>query len=188
MTTTTKRWTLIYKAKDGHRFFKDAQHPDAIAVADESGDGMHGQIGKPDETDDGILYLDLNEPVQVRREHKNYGKYHYTLSLRVGTPDGEASHTPASIHEARGVVERFGLKVDAPDGAPRIGPRIESDNPRTRDDIISDFLELNGVILTAKNLIGFITDGNLAGAALYELQTLAQAHADLIVKIDKESK
>jgi hypothetical protein len=43
--------------KDGHRFWKDVDSGN-IALSDESGDGPHGHVGRPEETDDGVLFFD----------------------------------------------------------------------------------------------------------------------------------
>jgi hypothetical protein len=46
------KWTLIVAAPNGHRFFKD-ERSGRISIADDSGT-------YPDETDDGVLWLDFS--------------------------------------------------------------------------------------------------------------------------------
>lgn len=54
--TTKTTWTLVTRLPGEHRIFRDAGG--RLALADNSGD-------TPDTTDDGVLYLDLDRPVQL---------------------------------------------------------------------------------------------------------------------------
>jgi hypothetical protein len=70
---------------DGHRYFR---YQDLIAVADQSG-------RTPEETDDGMLYLDRSRPVV-------FGQHGCHVPLI--TPDGTPTRTPCSAYEAWQVV------------------------------------------------------------------------------------
>lgn len=57
-------WRLVYKDGQGHRLFFDAI-AGRYSIADQSGDHTN-RIGTPDETDDGVLWIDPNRPCVVR--------------------------------------------------------------------------------------------------------------------------
>jgi hypothetical protein len=70
---------------DGHRYF---EREGQIAIADQSG-------RTPEETDDGLLYLDRSRPVVFG----NHGCH-----VPLVTPDGTPTRTPCSAYEAWQVV------------------------------------------------------------------------------------
>jgi hypothetical protein len=101
------RWKLIWRAPSGgHKFFSDARHPGAIAIADQSG-------YLPSETDDGPLYLDFGRLMSVKWGDALMGSSIIT-PLREGTPTGEKTSTFSGLIEAAGIVRRWKMKVKAP--------------------------------------------------------------------------
>ena len=107
MSTRKRRWTLIWKAPRGHKFFRDAQYPDAIAIADDSG-------RNPNVTDCGPLYLDLARPMTMSvKDHFMDGGSIIT-PLREGTPDGDEVSMFSGIMEAAGIVRRWSMEIKAP--------------------------------------------------------------------------
>lgn len=56
METTETLWRRVRALPDGHRLFKLEDRDWIIAIADESGE-------TPDQTDDGVLWLDLHRPL-----------------------------------------------------------------------------------------------------------------------------
>lgn len=68
MTTITLTFHFDCKLPDGHRLFRVAEIPDSYAIADDSG-------RSPDQTDDGVLFLDFERPLLVDHnafENKTY--------------------------------------------------------------------------------------------------------------------
>jgi hypothetical protein len=61
----THRWATPILLKDGHRLFPSEADPfKQVAIADSSG-------REPQDTDDGILWLDFERPLLVLRQHFN---------------------------------------------------------------------------------------------------------------------
>lgn len=56
METTETIWQRVRGLPDGHRLFKLKDRPEMIAIADDSGE-------TPDQTDDGVLWLDRHRPL-----------------------------------------------------------------------------------------------------------------------------
>ena len=105
------RFILIATVKGGHRFFLDTKH-DAIAIADESGD-TSSRIGRPNETDDGVLYLDFSRPILgpiLVREDRERG-IQYTLPLY--DEEGLVSTLPIDFAEA-GYARTLGMSIVEP--------------------------------------------------------------------------
>jgi hypothetical protein len=96
------KWEFLSKVKGEHRFWKHPDHPGQIAISDQSADGR-GRMGRPDETDDGVLFLDSAR--QIRRCEGNADTY----LVPVVTPDGEKSHTSSSLKEATFIRRTFGM-------------------------------------------------------------------------------
>jgi hypothetical protein len=53
-------WKLFYTLKSGHRIWKGLEENglEGLAIADRSGDHKRGEKGTPEETDDGILWVE----------------------------------------------------------------------------------------------------------------------------------
>jgi hypothetical protein len=104
----------------GHRYFEDllATPPrevpwrlwhvppleHRVGVADQSGE-------TPDQTDDGVLYLDVSRPVVGP-----VGQGYYLVPLL--TPGGRETSTPATRKEAFAVTARYNMALDE-EGGPR---------------------------------------------------------------------
>ena len=89
-------WTHTNPLPDGHTlFFTDTkQYPTLIAIADESGD-------KPEDTDDGILWLDFDRPLMAGT-HKDdpddpNSRVRSYCSIPLKTPDSEETRTVSDI-------------------------------------------------------------------------------------------
>jgi hypothetical protein len=106
------RWLLELGFRGGHNYFWDlASSPDMttparkfrIAIADQSGP-------TPDQTDDGILYLDRTRPIQ-QSEPTEWGHGPFTATIPLVSPKGERTTTITDIQEAKAVAERFHLQI-----------------------------------------------------------------------------
>lgn len=98
-----REWTLIGEARGGHRFWRDSESPGKVAISDLSGDGPGLHKGRPDETDDGPLYLDLSRA--ITRSRGNADAYF----VPVVDEAGEQSETVASEAEAAYIRREFGM-------------------------------------------------------------------------------
>lgn len=79
---------------DGHKYFRD-RATGRVAIADWSGD-------YPQQTDDGVLWLDLqNRPVSL-------DVLNNTASIPLVDDNGRRSRTVADLHEAAWIIENFG--------------------------------------------------------------------------------
>ena len=65
------RFACILKSETGHSYFRD-RDTNQIAIADQSGE-------YPDETDDGVIWLDLNEPPHKARTYTASGMFEKTV-------------------------------------------------------------------------------------------------------------
>ena len=99
-------WTMIKNFRGGHSFWLDKQN--RVVIADESGDGPGGHIGRPDQTDDGPLYL-------VPGGGRVCGEW-----FDIMRPDGTMSHTPAGEEELAYLVVNHGYEYAAPAGVQRM--------------------------------------------------------------------
>lgn len=100
------RWDLTYiPSRDGHAYFWDTKsQPQAgwryrLAIADQSG-------SNPEETDNGILYVDFSRPII---EDKGWIGADYLIPLIY--PDGRKTSTIAMKTEACLVAERFKMQI-----------------------------------------------------------------------------
>lgn len=91
-------WSLELAVKDGHKYFRDAASG-GIGVADQSGH-------YPDETEDGVLWLDSGRPVTIEGGE---GSTHIFVPLRHS--DGTKTSTPVSIREAILVIKKFCMSL-----------------------------------------------------------------------------
>lgn len=82
-----------------HGVFRD-RHSGAYAIADDSGHF-------PDETDDGVLWIDLNRPILL----DNWAR------LPLVDEQGEESVTPITPSEALWYANRFSLVIESSGGA-----------------------------------------------------------------------
>lgn len=104
----TSEWRLVLKFADGHRYFRDARN--RIAIADDSG-------ATPDDTDDGVLYLDRSKPVVIGN------------SCSIPLVGGLS--TSATATEAIGVAAVFGMKIRAGEATFTVDPNsIEFDEKK----------------------------------------------------------
>lgn len=87
------RWRLRLEFRDGLRFFDDLENPGRVGVADQSGPF-------PDETDDGVQWLDPRRPITEG-----------TLPL----VDAAGRATSATCWETERVAAAFGLTIDPDD-------------------------------------------------------------------------
>lgn len=87
---TKPLWAYHQTLLSGHRIWKDA-NSGRWAIADSSADGLDGSFGTPDETDDGVLWVNPNRDVVINRvEHQLYvnlpvidgaGRDHYLITV-----------------------------------------------------------------------------------------------------------
>lgn len=101
------RWQLEYKPGwEGHAYFWDTRsQPVAgwryhLAIADQSG-------SNPEETADGILYVDFSRP--IREDEGWVGSTPYLIPLVY--PDGRKTETVVDKKEACLVAERFKMEI-----------------------------------------------------------------------------
>lgn len=89
-----QRFKLLFKEKGyGMRFFSDSRAPGRIAVADNSGP-------TPDQTDDGVLYVDPSRPMEPYVSHKSYAVSYYAVSFGVVNPQGDKFGCDCSLDGA----------------------------------------------------------------------------------------
>ena len=96
-----RNWTLVF-FDGGHKYFFDENEKE-YAVAD--GSGYY-----PDETDDGILWLNLSEPLSV-------DIFNGSVSISVPLLDKDKKKkvwTGATVSEAVKLIEHFSFKVRTP--------------------------------------------------------------------------
>jgi hypothetical protein len=79
--TKTYAWGLPEHLPDGHRIFRG--HFDRFAIADNSGK-------RPEQTDDGILWLDQTRPLRLETNVFEVKEY---LHIPLVDEDGTATHT-----------------------------------------------------------------------------------------------
>jgi hypothetical protein len=105
MTTRTYKWTFLIKIDGGHTFWREVNHPNRIAIADESADTME-DYGMPHHTDDGVLWLDQNRP--VRLEHRADG---IRAAIPLLTEEGEPTMSPVDLKEVAYCVVKLGMRL-----------------------------------------------------------------------------
>jgi hypothetical protein len=91
-----ERFEYIWKAPRGHKFFEDTTNG-RLAIADDSGD-------RPDQTDDGVLWVDPSRHVCEVREGG-------CMLLPLIREDGAKSVAVANVSEALWVAHRLGMDV-----------------------------------------------------------------------------
>lgn len=105
--TTKTTWTLVTRLPGEHRIFRDANG--RLALADNSGD-------TPDTTDDGVLYLDFNWPVQLvtnwRASEEGDRDEHAALYVEIPLvrPDGEQCAARGSLLDGP-VLQGLGMRI-----------------------------------------------------------------------------
>jgi hypothetical protein len=101
MIANTKRWTYLGRAQaDCQKFFRDEQDPDKrIAIADQSGT-------YPDQTDDGVLYVDFAGKIPWAGQRPDRG-VHGTFSLPVIDPSGRRFRTLITAAERSWLLTRW---------------------------------------------------------------------------------
>lgn len=109
-TKDNKRWQFVGRMDKGcHRFFRE-RTTGRTAVADESGDGRFS-MGAPESTEDGVLWLDLEQTVHISAE----GMRSNSVVLALTDDDGERTYTGESLRGALVAAKTFGLKVETDD-------------------------------------------------------------------------
>lgn len=100
------KWTKIFSIRGGHKYFRD-EITKMIAVADDSG-------STPDQTDDGVLWLDMSGrrcvTIATDVNHRTWVTVPLIKESRYGGPV-DNSCTGCSVKEAIEVCARFGLKL-----------------------------------------------------------------------------
>lgn len=92
-------WTFIAKLeKQGHRLFRDSEG--RVAIADNSG-------SRPDTTDDGVLYLDLDRMRAEGLVMDMRGTSHPSFSIPLRRPDGSAIWTGTGLTGAKKLAELY---------------------------------------------------------------------------------
>ena len=96
----SKHWHKIIGFNDGHRYFERTQGKDRgrIGIGDQSG-------FFPDETDDGVLWLDQERPIVISMKSRNY------CSIPLVDPNGGKCSTVTNPYEALRVAETFQMQV-----------------------------------------------------------------------------
>lgn len=100
-----ERWELIKRFPGGFKFFKDKANEDRIAIADNSG-------YYPDQTDDGILYIDMTRGFVHEEPTDDRGSQLGRITLKLRKPDGTPAGTFPSIEEIAWCVQE--LKMNPP--------------------------------------------------------------------------
>jgi hypothetical protein len=113
VTKIKHEWTFLFRAPRGHQFFRE-ENTGLVAIADDSGN-------TPDQTDDGILYLDESRPIEANRHG-----FLVPLCYR-----GKRSHTPASATEVKLICESFGLTLSV-DGLEFVRKNVTTGENMTR--------------------------------------------------------
>ncbi len=89
------RFVPIIKSETGHSYFRD-RDTNQIAIADQSGD-------YPDETDDGVLWLDLNEPpykaITYRASDSTFEKVDYEINIIIDKNDPGQKKSSTVVNE-----------------------------------------------------------------------------------------
>lgn len=96
---TKYKWTKVFSIRGGHKYFRD-EISKRIGVADNSG-------STPDQTEDGVLWLDLSRCVTIATD----GNHRTWVTVPLLRENGERSATGASVQEAIEVVANFGMKL-----------------------------------------------------------------------------
>jgi len=111
----SNKWTKVRKFVASHRLWKNNENGQ-FYIADESGDGMRGQIGTPDMTEDGPLRINTMRPIRVSWS-KGLGSC-ISLPVIEEHKDGreEESSTPATVGEMLYLSASFGWPIESEDG------------------------------------------------------------------------
>lgn len=97
MRRTTRKWTLAFEVKGGHRYFRD-EETGKIGVADDSGEN-------PELTDDGLLWLDQSRPITLSDTSGSSGGI--PLVDEEGKKYGMSERMSAAVI----VAKMFGMKI-----------------------------------------------------------------------------
>jgi len=92
------RWHLQRAIKGNHKWFQDLE-TGHLACADNSGH-------YPDETDDGILFLNKEKPIVMGKSD------HIFISTPVLNPTGGMSHIISGLAEMIYLVQEHGMQVE----------------------------------------------------------------------------
>ena len=93
-------WTLLVKHDGGHSYWEAANG--GVAIADESADGPGARIGRPDETDDGVLWVDRGRRLSAKLYDSGW-----SLCMPVTDDDGNESVTFCDRGEMKWVSGRY---------------------------------------------------------------------------------
>lgn len=101
----TRKWEHVVTLKSGHRIWKvkgTPAGPYSLAIADRSGDHRSGDAGNPDETDDGVLWLDPEKDIVL-----SFDRGQLNVGLSVVSDDGQ--HRGFVFIDFRDLPVLFGL-------------------------------------------------------------------------------
>lgn len=97
------KWQFLKHIAGGHSYWLDTL-TGKVAIADESGDdGV--RRGRPHQTDDGVLWLDMNRSITAAPSTTDRGLW---INLPVINEQGEKTTSPIGLDEAAFVAKRFG--------------------------------------------------------------------------------
>lgn len=119
-----RTWEYYLRLDGGHKVFRDPTSG-RWAIADDSGNA-------PDDTDDGILWIDLSRPINVSK----WGQAdRQVISVPLLRDSGDETWTPATTSEALWLSARLGLAINAPDGKFSASSPVDGvlGNPPDRD-------------------------------------------------------
>lgn len=106
MSERKYRWKYLGRtSREGHYLWRDKDFPDRICISDESADECSpfgGKPGKPEDTDDGVLWLDRTRPISG-------GPAGFAVPVR--DENAKASNTFESIAGALYLAHLYGLKI-----------------------------------------------------------------------------
>ena len=103
----SERFKFIKAFRNGHRFYTDGE-TGRIGVADQSCERSVGRFGTPEDTDDGILWLDFSRVPEY--QHTGWGE-HFSFPIIKAEANGLNSYsTPCSESEYDWLNQTFYLK------------------------------------------------------------------------------
>lgn len=103
MRTGTYAWRLLKAIPGNHKWFLD-ENTGRLAVADYSGH-------LPDQTDDGVMWLDTERPIQL-------GQCPTTRAINLATPVicegpfGDRSHIGSGVAETMYLIQNHGMRLE----------------------------------------------------------------------------
>ena len=99
-------WSKPVHLADGHRIFQ-ARYTDRWAIADDSG-------STPDQTDDGILWLDQTRPLKIETNVFEAKEYRFIPLL---SPTGKESHAVTNMATMMYLSAHFVWRIEDENGS-----------------------------------------------------------------------